>query len=88
MFSSFPDVLGVKGSYSPPRQIPWCIGFKSTRASESESEVSETSSTVYFVKGYESAVTAIVTDSEDDLFFLNGEWASCQCCAVSIKLIY
>lgn len=71
-FSCFPDVLGVKGSYSPPERIPWCIGFKSTRASESESEVSESSSTVYFVKGYESAVTAIVTDSEDDLFFLNG----------------
>lgn len=34
--------------------------------------MSESSSTVYFVKGYESAVTAIVTDSEDDLFFLNG----------------
>lgn len=70
---SWTDVLGVKGSYSPPERIPWCIGFKSTRASESESEVSESSSTVYFVKGYESAVTAIVTDSEDDLFFLNGD---------------
>lgn len=68
---SLTDVLGVKGSYSPPKQIPWCIGFKSTRASESESELSESSSTVYFVKGYESAVTAVVSDSEDDLFFLN-----------------
>ncbi|XP_078357538.1 E3 ubiquitin-protein ligase Mdm2-like isoform X2 [Oculina patagonica] len=65
------SLSGVKGSYSPARQIPWCIGFTSARASESESELSEPSSTVYIVKGYESAVTAIVTDSEDDLFFLN-----------------
>ena len=67
------DVLGVKGSYSPHRQIPWAMGFKSARASESESDLSEKSNTVYFVKGYDSAVTATVTDSEDDLFFLSGE---------------
>ena len=50
------------------------MGFTSARASESESELSEPS--MYFIKGYESAVTAIITDSEDDLFFLNGK----SCC--------
>ena len=67
------DVFGVKGSYSPHRQIPWAMGFRSAGASESESDLSEQSNTVYFVKGYDSAVTATVTDSEDDLFFLSGE---------------
>jgi len=62
--------LGVKGSYTPPRQIPWCIGFTSARTSESESELSEPPNAVYFVKGYDSAVTAVITDSEDDLYFL------------------
>lgn len=49
------------------------MGFRSVGASESESDVSEQSNTVYFVKGYDSAVTATVTDSEDDLFFLSGK---------------
>ena len=49
------------------------MGFKSAGASESESDLSEKSNTVYFVKGYDSAVTATVTDSEDDLFFLSGK---------------
>lgn len=39
--------------------------------SESESDLSEPSNALYFVKGYDSAVTAVITDSEDDLFFLN-----------------
>jgi len=65
--------LGVKGSYTPPRQIPWCIGFTSARTSGSESELSEPPNAVYFVKGYDSAVTAVITDSEDDLFFLEGK---------------
>ena len=65
----------AKGSYTPPRQIGWGMGFSSV-ISESESENSEPYSAVYLVKGYESAVTAIITDSEDDLFFLNGEFAS------------
>lgn len=68
---SLSDVFGVKGSYSPHRQIPWAMGFRSAGASESESDLSEQSNTVYFVKGYDSAVTATVTDSEDDLFFLS-----------------
>lgn len=83
---NYTDVLGVKGSYSPARQIPWCIGFTSARASESESELSEPSSTVYIVKGYESAVTAIVTDSEDDLFFLNGEKVTSHSLDLKIKI--
>lgn len=57
-------------SYSPPH-IPWCIG--KVMLSESESDLSEPSNALYFVKGYDSAVTAVITDSEDDLFFLNGE---------------
>lgn len=77
-YLNYTDVFAVKSSYSPARQIPWCIGFTSARPSESESELSEPSSAVYFVKGYESAVTAIVTDSEDDLFFLNGKEGACQ----------
>lgn len=52
----------------------WGIGFSSAKASESESELSEPCSAVYFIKGYESAVTAVVTDSEDDLFFLDGKF--------------
>ena len=54
--------------------IPWALGFVSARASESETDdLSESSSgAFYVVKGYESAVTAIVTDSEDDLYFLEG----------------
>ena len=64
----------MKGSYSPHGQIPWGIGFRSAGASESESDLSEQSNTVYFVKGYDSAVTATVTDSEDDLFFLSGKY--------------
>lgn len=57
-------------SYSPPHHIPWCIG--KVMLSESESDLSEPSNALYFVKGYDSAVTAVITDSEDDLFFLNG----------------
>ena len=50
--------------------------FSSTRVSESESELSEPHSAVFLVKGYESAVTAVISDSEDDLFFLEGKFCS------------
>ncbi|XP_068708654.1 E3 ubiquitin-protein ligase Mdm2-like isoform X1 [Montipora capricornis] len=59
-----------RGCLTPP-PLPWCMGFfSSTRVSESESELSEPHSAVFLVKGYESAVTAVISDSEDDLFFL------------------
>ena len=51
--------------------------------SESESDLSEPSNALYFVKGYDSAVTAVITDSEDDLFFLNGE-----CLFYVLKIIH
>lgn len=71
-FFCFLDVFGVKGSYSFLERIFWCIGFKLIRVLESESEVFELFSIVYFVKGYEFVVIVIVIDFEDDFFFLNG----------------
>lgn len=60
------------GTSHTPSPLCWGIGFFSSgKVSESESELSEPHSAVFLVKGYESAVTAVVTDSEDDMFFFD-----------------
>ena len=66
------------GTSHTPSPLCWGIGFFSSgKVSESESELSEPHSAVFLVKGYESAVTAVVTDSEDDMFFFDGKFEIC-----------
>lgn len=67
--------LDVCRTSHTPSPLCWGIGFfPSGKVSESESELSEPHSAVFLVKGYESAVTAVITDSEDDMFFIDGKF--------------
>ncbi|XP_032233004.2 protein Mdm4 [Nematostella vectensis] len=57
-----------------PQNIPWCLGFigrTGFESNEEKSDCSNHSKPFCGVKGYDTATTAVITDSEDDFFFPN-----------------
>jgi len=71
---------GVKRKRDSHEQLKWGCGFIGGPITTEENPDSEDPDSEDPDRNYHSAVTEVISDSEDDLFFLDGELATtCHC---------